>query len=371
MASISTKQRANGTTAYRVQFRPRPGGPPTVETFDTAEQAAYFASMVDRIGGEAAKAKRAAAHVTTAPTLVSVLDDYIAAAPDITPATASEYRRVLARSGLADTLGVLAVDLIDRRDVETWVQTRAGAVSDRTGRPVSPKTLRNEHGLLSTLLAHAVSRGWIAANAAKGVRLPRRSNHELEILTDAQFIALHREMTDRYKPLVWLLGATGLRWGEATALQWKHIGESTIRVEQAWKHDEGHGRTLGAPKTRKAYRTVETLPAVIASLGERGAPTAYVFTNGAGRPVLHSTFTSSHWDPACKRAKLDPRPTIHGLRHFAASHMLAQGADIFEVSRALGHESVATTSNVYGHLVPSRTRPTAVHAARLQGLLDA
>lgn len=374
MAAIQTRPRSDGSTAYRVMFRIR--GRQVSETFDTADQAAYFSGLVDRIGGEAALAKRAQAAATSAPTLLEVLDDYIAAAPDITPGTAGEYRRVLVRSGLSDTLGALPVDLIDRRDVETWVQTRAAQTTARSAGKdvpelVSPKTLRNEHGLLSTLLAHAVSRGWTTANAAKGVRLPKRETAELEILTDAQFLALHRAMTDRYKPLVWLLAATGIRWGEATALQWKHVSETSIRIAQAWKHDAEHGRELGAPKTRRAHRTVETLPEVIASLGKRGAPGAYVFTNAAGRPVLHSTFTASHWKPTAEAAGITPPPTIHGLRHFAASHMLSQGADIFEVSRALGRESVTTTSNVYGHLVPSRTRPTAVHAARLQGLLEA
>lgn len=370
MASISTRQRADGTTAYRVQFRAHKGGPPTTETFDTADQAAYFADLVDRIGGEAARAKRDQAARTSAPSLKAVLEDFVAQAPDLTPGTAGEYRRVLARSGIESTLGTLPVDLITKTDVEAWVKTRTQTPSERTGKPPSPKTLRNEHGLLSTLLAHAVARRWCETNVAKGVRLPKRERAELEILTDDEFLRLHAEMTDRYKPLVWLMAATGLRWGEATALQWRHIGETTIRVQQAWKHDEQHGRVLGPPKTAKGWRTVETTAAVIASLGERGKPDAWVFTNTRGKPILHNTFAQSHWGPACKRAKLEPQPKVHGLRHFAASHMLAQGADILEVSRALGHESVKTSSDVYGHLVPSRTRPTAVHAAHLQALID-
>ena len=137
---------------------------------------------------------------------------------------------------------------------------------------------------------------------------------------------------------------------------------------QAWKHGGGSRRELGEPKTAKGYRRVETTPAVIASLGERGPDNAFVFTNTNSAPVNYQTFYADHWKPACEAANLHPRPTIHGLRHFAASHMLAQGADIFEVSRALGHSSVSITADVYGHLVPSKTRPTSVHAARLDAL---
>ena len=77
----------------------------------------------------------------------------------------------------------------------------------------------------------------------------------------------------------------------------------------------------------------------------------------------------SHWDPAVTAAKVFPRPTVHWLRHFAASYMLSQGAALFEVSRALGHADISTTTRIYGHLVPSRTRPSVVHAAELQARL--
>ena len=174
----------------------------------------------------------------------------------------------------------------------------------------------------------------------------------------------------RYKPLVWLLAATGLRWGEATALQWRDISGTQITVRQAWKHaTESHKRILGPPKTQKGRRRVETTKAVIDSLGDRGERQRLrVHQRPSANPSSYNRFYLSHWVRACTAAKLDPVPNIHGLRHFAASHMLAQGTDIFEVSRALGHGDIGITTGVYGHLVPSKTRPTAVHAARLDEL---
>lgn len=41
------------------------------------------------------------------------------------------------------------------------------------------------------------------------------------------------------------------------------------------------------------------------------------------------------------------------LQHFFASTALANGVPIHEVSRWLGHRSVNTTTDVYGHLLPS------------------
>lgn len=365
MASIQHRQRANGTVAHRVMFRETPGGTVVSETFDTPEQAEYFKALVERIGGAAARAKRGRAEARKVPDLTTALEDYIDQAPDVTPGTAAEYRRVLARSGI-DT--GLPVHLIDRSDIESWVATRARTASERTKRPPAPKTIRNEHGLISTILAHAETRDWVRTNVAKGVRLPAKTHTDLELLTDAEFIALHAAISKRYKPLVWLLGATGLRWGEATALTWRDVGKDWVTVRQAWKHDERHGRILGAPKTRRASRRIVTTPAVIGMLGDRGKPDGFVFTNTRGGEVKHSTFWESHWKPACAAAGLAPVPKIHALRHWAASYMLAQGSDIFEVSRALGHADISTTTATYGHLVPSRTRPTQTHAARLEEL---
>ena len=49
------------------------------------------------------------------------------------------------------------------------------------------------------------------------------------------------------------------------------------------------------------------------------------------------------------KAKCTPR----SLRHFFASTALANGVPIHEVSRWLGHRSVKTTVDIYGHLLPS------------------
>jgi hypothetical protein len=45
-----------------------------------------------------------------------------------------------------------------------------------------------------------------------------------------------------------------------------------------------------------------------------------------------------HWHP-------------HGLRHSAASTLLAQGVPLEVVSETLGHSSIRITKDVYGHLI--------------------
>ncbi|MFF7414712.1 tyrosine-type recombinase/integrase, partial [Streptomyces lydicus] len=90
--------------------------------------------------------------------------------------------------------------------------------------------------------------------------------------------------------------------------------------------------------------------------------------------VIRSTGGNSHAGPggqrpSCRTAKnitggavraagllgrdRTPKYTPHTLRHFFASTALAHGVPVHEVSRWLGHTSIKTTVDIYGHLVPA------------------
>ena len=58
------------------------------------------------------------------------------------------------------------------------------------------------------------------------------------------------------------------------------------------------------------------------------------------------------WKPALATAGLAADTTFHDLRHTFASTALAEGVPISEVSRWLGHRSITTTVDLYGHLAP-------------------
>jgi integrase len=58
------------------------------------------------------------------------------------------------------------------------------------------------------------------------------------------------------------------------------------------------------------------------------------------------------WKPAITAAGLPADTTFHDLRHTFASTALAEGVPISEVSRWLGHKSITTTVDLYGHPVP-------------------
>jgi integrase len=179
------------------------------------------------------------------------------------------------------------------------------------------------------------------------------------------------------RPLVTLLFTTGLRWGEASALkvsdfQINDKGLGTLTIVRAWKDD---GKTLGPPKTPKSRRTITLAPemaTIIKGIVKGKKPSDWIFTaaNGVDRVKYH-TF-KDHWITAINLANgntekaiwdgkrlmrppkepLGKEPRIHDARHSAASWMLGAGTPINWVQAHLGHESITTTVDRYGHVMP-------------------
>lgn len=77
-----------------------------------------------------------------------------------------------------------------------------------------------------------------------------------------------------------------------------------------------------------------------------------MFTARRGGPITSGPFHHHIWQPACDAAGLSPRPRVHDLRHSHASALIAAGVPLPVVQRRMGHESIQTTVDVYGHLAP-------------------
>ena len=131
-------------------------------------------------------------------------------------------------------------------------------------------------------------------------------------------------------------------------------------------------------KTRSGRRTVPLSDAGVAALltwqlrqgAEREAAQeawetqGHVFTMEDGRP-LDPAYVTRLFQVIRKEGEPLPELTFHGLRHSAASLMLAGGADISTVSKLLGHASISITADVYAHLVAAVGQQAVNGAAAL------
>lgn len=373
MASVTARRLANGDVKWRVQFRI--GERMCQETFADEKNARSFGGLVDRVGGAAARktlqARQNKGDVT--PTLADYTARYLdidsGLLTGIEPGTRAEYVRVAGRSFLP-IIGDLPIDAITKADVGRWVawQERQPSVA-RKGQQVSAKTVRNYHALLSSVLAASVDEGYRTDNPAYRTRLSRGVKREGVFLSPAEFATLLHFIPARYEGLVMFLAGTGCRWGEATAITWGDINLAahppTARIDKAWKKSENGSPVLKHPKSSRSKRTVSLTHDVIAMLGDPQDPAELVFPGvRSGGHIWYGRFRATTWLPAVKKAMdremcriegltpLRAAPNIHDLRHSHASWLIADGVPLTFVQARLGHESIQTTSNVYGHLQP-------------------
>lgn len=171
-------------------------------------------------------------------------------------------------------------------------------------RLLSPKTIRNLHGLLSASLEWAVQRSLRADNPCKGVSLPRveEVGDDMCLLTHDEFDLLHDAMSPRYRLFLRTMIGNGLRWGEVTALEVADVQESTgvvaLRVNKAWKRDGDQQHYVGSTKTSRSRRTVsagETLGRDLLALVNGRAHHELLFVNARGGQIRHNTFWESNW----------------------------------------------------------------------------
>lgn len=394
MASVTPRATASGAVRWRVQVRVK--GQMKQTTFLEKKGADQFAALVDRVGWDAADQVRQARAqgAVGVPTLREYTHRYLSPESGLLTGvergTREGYEAEAERSFL-QRLGDIPIDAITKPDVGSWLawQEQQPAWRDRQKnpdqqRPISAKTVRNYHALLSAVLRSAVGEGLLGSNPAYKIRIMRGVKKETVFLSPTEFATLLHFIPEHYQRFVLFLAGTGLRWGEATALSWADVNlygtPPTVRVTRAWKKAKG-GPLLSYPKTSKSRRSVSLFPDLVAIMGEPGASDEWVFPAPQGGHMWHGAFTTRTWLPAlqkamdadeCRNAGLLPllrTPTIHGLRHTHASWLIAQGIPLPYIQARLGHESITTTIDTYGHLIAdAHDQMASAIATTLEGI---
>jgi len=115
---------------------------------------------------------------------------------------------------------------------------------------------------------------------------------------------------------------------------------------------KGEGLQVGPPKTKTSRRDIP-IPVPLADrlAALHTAPEAWVFTsNGHVTPVDPDNLHSRVLRPACEEADCS-WAGFHTFRHTVASRLIAEGRNVVQVSRFLGHANAHTTLSIYGHLL--------------------
>lgn len=346
--SVRYRLRNDGSPYWQVRFREN--GRECSVSWDNEMQAEAYDKLIKQVGAARAReiCKIAAAPLrqTTLRTFLERHNDGLAG---LEPGTVARYRAYVKRD-IGPALGDIPLHALSRDDISGWIQqmTKAGA---------SGKTIKNKRDYLSGALKEAVKAGQLTKNPCEGVRPPRWDREEMCFLEHDEFQLLLANVPEYWQPLVEFLVSSGCRWSEATALKPGAVDRraGTVRITKAWKTGAG-GYVLGVPKTKKSVRTINVARSVLEKLDYGGE---WLFTNsGRGRknpdgPVRIHSFHPNVWVPARARARaagLEKNPRVYDLRHTCASWLIQAGRPLPSVQQHLGHESIQTTVDVYGHL---------------------
>lgn len=318
--------------------------------------------------------------------LVYIVDDWRSTWIDLEPKTKAGYESILNKH-ILPRWSEAQVGAVSAEAIQTWINELAAKLS--------PKTVRNVHGVMRSLMRFAVERHFITVNSCDSVRLPRRRARPKEkmiVLTAQEANRLAEQITPRYRLMVYISTYAGLRAGEVEALRRRDIDclRSRLSVVLALKDvntsseniaPNEKGLIFGSPKNGEsrivvvpgflnkmlaesleadAFPTSEGFPAVN-NAGELrwthnpADPDRLLFTSPEGEPIRHDNFYKRHFKPA-RRAALPAEKhglRFHDLRHTCASMLIAEGAHPKAIQDHLGHKDIQTTFNVYGHLLPS------------------
>lgn len=279
------------------------------------------------------------------------------------------YNTLVSRSKVwIDALHNAQISQIKPFELQT-ILFSISAKNPYTGQPMAKKTIRGYVQVINAIFDFAIDNRVVDYNPANKLKAPQTApSVQRRALTtiERQWVM---EFEHRAKPSAMLLMLSGLRRGEATALQWNDIDfdNNKISVTKSYNFKQ---KEFKAPKNGKAR--VVTVPQVLIDyLQTLPKVSLFVLTNAKGqmmtddswRRLYQSYMTDlnieygfggienapSKFAPTKMPMIITPF-TPHELRHTFCTIMYEAGIDALTAKEQLGHSDIKTTLSIYTHL---------------------
>lgn len=282
--------------------------------------------------------------------------------------TRIEYSKHV-KNQLIPAFGAVKLSALTPHEIQSFYNR---LLSGDSGPALSPKTIKNIHGILHKALSQAVEVGYLRFNPSDPCKLPRIEKAKINPLEEEQVsIFLNTIHGHRYERFYLVDLFTGMRQGELLGLTWDCIdfNKGTIYLYRQLQLVDGKYQftTLKNKKTR----TIAAAPSVMRVLREQKKAQAewrlkagaawndgnFVFSDEIGRHLARQTVYKNF-----KRIleSMDmPDVRFHDLRHSFAVISLQSGDDVKTVQENLGHHTAAFTLDVYGHVTEKMRKDSA------------
>jgi integrase len=245
-------------------------------------------------------------------------------------------------------LGALTLDMVDETIVQEFVAELKGAVFERRRKNgtllkkyrLSRKTVLNIVGVVKLVVGKKIWKSW-------ELDLGKASRPRQPYFTEAQLKQIIAAAPERYRVLFLLLAGTGMRIGEALALNPREdldLDHGVIYVRRSvWR---GHEQT---PKTENAVRQIDIDPALAQALRDYigDSDRSLLFETRNGTPLSDVNIRNRVLAPLLKKLNI-PRAGLHAFRHSRVTMLRKYGTPGDLQKQWIGHSSLRTTDR-YSH----------------------
>lgn len=342
MASVVKRVRKRGGASWYARYRDGNGRDVwerCASARDARARAAEVETLLNQSSGTWAQPEKK--------TVARYSEEWLAARRSaLRERTHASYTRLFEREILPN-VGHLPLTALTRQHIRDYANQRANAGA-------AANTIRNALAPLRAMLTTALEDGLVRENVA--YRLPRvgKPKRTISPPTREQVEAVIAVCdTDAAGPIR-LAAASGLRRGEVFALRWGDVDFERLLIHV---RGSNHNGTITPTKTEAGERLVPMFGSLRRLLLELKAasphkqPDDFVFPAVTGEARNPAGWMRWDFYPALKKATVAPF-RFHDLRHFAVSQLIAQGANILQISRIAGHADPSITLKVYSHLFP-------------------
>ena len=247
----------------------------------------------------------------------------------------------------------------------TQIQRFYNELTDKKG--LSPKTIKNIHGILTKAMNQAKELRMIRDNPCDLCKLPRVNRKDIRTMSSDEIVRFLEQIRgNRYEILYYVTLFAGLRQSEVMGLTWDCVdfknSRMTINKQLKLSHRGKNAKYILDFTKNDKSRVLAVAPSVMLMLGKQkdlqdewaekagdawDNPMNLVFTNELGKNLTHVT-VYKHFKAVVRALGMgDMR--FHDLRHTFAVISLASGDDIKTLQDNMGHATSAFTLDTYGH----------------------
>ena len=326
----------------------------TVRCYPTMEQA--IQALEDFKAGKCLEKGKKPQDLTVGRWLRYWLDQVVK--PSCSASTIHGYTMII-RNHLIPGLGSIRLSELTTAQVQQYLNRKQAS-------GLCANTVRKHHSVLHNALEQARKQDLIQRNVVEMAVRPAATqpvHHYYDAETMQQLFQTLEGTT--MELAVKLAGYLGLRRSEICGLKWSHVDRQAKIITIAEARTAVNGKSVDKePKNnssvrRLGYEGLSDLEEVMermwqrreqerAKMGGRYQDLGFVLCHGGGRPY-QPDYLSNRLQRVLAGKGL-PYVTLHGLRHSFASIAHSQNVPLFGISKALGHSSTATTTQIYMHL---------------------